>query len=203
MEPTVAGSSGHSCGACGNNIKLGEEIFFLHVHRLVSNEQGVFLSDELDDGGDYVYVPYFLCVNCWDEDCTALMDTVHGVHPDKTFPYLRQCDVCHSSILSGELIGLLESGALFLSEQQPLGFRCAVNFHSAGDPYYICTVCMNALNTEVREYWEEDVRNDGECPEGLEERCWRTGECQHVCKHERAWQWASENTTSVPTPSDG
>ncbi len=196
--------TGHSCGACGEALGFGQEIVCLRVHRIAENEQGCFLYDELDDeDGDFVYAPYFLCTNCWDEDGEALIDTQHGVVPDKAHPLLRQCDVCQSSILSGELIGLMESGSLVPDERQPETTTIAVTFqNSSNDVYYICTVCLNALNTEVREYWEEDVRNDGECAEGLEERCWRNGECEHVCKHERAWQWASENTTSPLTPSD-
>lgn len=195
-------SSGHTCGACGENIRLSQEILCLRVHRIYEND-GVFLYDILDEEGDFTYAPYFLCTSCWEEDQVGLMDTMHGVHPERAHPHLRQCDVCQSSILSGELIGLLETGGLYMDERQPEGTERSVMFLPQGDPYYFCTYCLNMLNTEVREYWDEDVRNDGECPEGLEERCWRTGECQHVCKHERAWQWASENTTYPTTRSSG
>jgi len=194
-------SSGHTCGACEEEIKLGQEIFCLRVHRIYENEEGVFLYDQLDCKGEYVYLPYFLCTDCWEEDQEDLANTIYGAVPDKAHPHLRQCDVCMSSVISGELVGLIEFGALHLDERQPDSGERSVLFLPRGEPYYLCTCCLNTLNVECREYWDEPVRNNGECELGVEERCWRTGECEHVCKHERAWQWASENITSPLTPS--
>lgn len=190
--------TGHHCGAgdCDGGIDFGDEIFLLRVHRIHQNEQGVFLYDEVDENGEYKYVPYFICEDCWLEDQQGLLDTIQGENPVAAKNHLCQCDACQSSILSGELVGLLEYGDLFQDPREPVGSEGpSVQFFPQGEAFYLCTRCLNVLNVEVREYWERDIRHGNECPNGLDERCWRSGECQHVCRHERAYQWASENTT--------
>ncbi len=198
-EEEEESETGHECGAgdCAGGIDFGDEIFLLRVHRLHQNEQGVFLYDEVDEHGDYMYVPYFVCEECWLGDQEGLMNTIQGESAVKSDRHLRQCDACMSSINSGELVGLLEYGCIVEDPREPVGGddQPVVNFAAQGEPMYLCTRCLYVLNVEVRAYWEKDIRHGNECPDGLDERCWRSGECQHVCKHERAWQWASENST--------
>ena len=192
-------SSGLTCDCCNDRINIGQEVCFVRVNRIMESNGSVLLYDQTDEAGDYSYPPLFLCNNCWDSECQSLMDTQNGVDVHKASPHLRQCDVCQSSILAGELIGLADSGELKPHIRQPVGVnQLALTFESYAAPFYICTACLNAFNVEVTEYWANDVNNGNECPDGLQERCWRTGDCQHVCKYEMAYQFVEEQQQKDP-----
>jgi len=178
-----------SCGACGEDFHACDEVLLLQVvrvHLIQGNGQyEVHFASVLDEQEEYVYYPYFLDVECWEEQFLELKEHTEEAEMVKANEPICHCKVCESDILEAELVGIINYVEWDVSDREPQS-KIEVEYTVSGAPDILCTQCLRTLNNSVLEYWDTtDISNCGECEEGTEERCWRSGECTHGCKKDR------------------
>jgi len=176
-----------ACGACGEDFHACDEVLLLQVVRvhLVQNggQYEVHFASVLDEQGEYLYYPYFLDIGCWEEQLQALKE--EEAEMVKASNAICHCKVCGSDILETELVGIINYVEWEVSDREPQG-KVEIEYTVGGAPDILCTQCLRTLNNSVLEYWDSfDISNCGECEEGTEERCWRSGECTQGCKKDR------------------
>jgi len=171
------------CPQCDKNIHLGEEVVVLRVIRPEGFDPatGVTFSDFLDEEeDDFLYTPFTFHRACWAEVFTDYEESIKDDKPVLAAGGVVECDGCTSDIMRGEVTGLVTPGTLVLSRRRPNG-EPALGLSAVTASLYICIACLVGINTSHLEMWE-GLSQDGECDNGLKERCWRTG-CQHKCKY--------------------
>ena len=176
------------CVQCGDVIHLTEEIFLLRIVLPFSTASGLMQYDVLNDRGDYKYEPAFFCFSCWEEENEDLQEKQEDVPPVRDSLGVISCDVCHSDVRQGELVGLVEFGELHWSTRSP-NFRHTHTFDSLSNDKHICIACIHHLDTSrLQPLWPGEIEPTpgvAVCTEGIFERCWRYGNCtclNRVCK---------------------
>lgn len=185
----------HACGACGEQLEPTQPLYLVELVRPFIQETlltppTVTLVPLLTEDGTYLYFPYFFHEKCWEETLDSLREMyednppqlIEGVRP------VAECLGCSSHILSGEVTLILYYGLFGLSDRAPSG-EWALEYVTKAPPQYICTVCVNDVNTQILPgLWGEDeyITNMGECPEGIATRCWRSGcnPVQRICQND-------------------
>jgi hypothetical protein len=152
------------CEYCQSNIRFSEEAVLITVKQSFINGSGVVTTIEVLTGeGEYEYAPTFLHGACWAEIFEQMSDYVdwipddaiedriarQDIHPSRI---VFRCDTCGDVIDSYEryahaMVGTFIVERLDEAEFEPDPMR---------DPMILCMHCMNVVDTNCLERWDED-----------------------------------------------
>lgn len=187
MEEAVEEGSGIYCVSCGDEIVLTDEIFLFHIVHVLPTAAGLQLLDVLEEDGGFRYVPVFWCFDCWEEAQEEVKDQQEDTPPIEADGSVAECDICGSDILVGEAFATAAFGELHCSERAPAREYMPRFVHMKGD-VHVCISCLHHME-ENRDtpIWKDGVApvpGHSACLDGLFERCWRNGPCDHsTCTH--------------------
>ncbi len=194
MARAAKTESGHQCSFCEQELYVGSSIVVLTIVGPPTTVQGVQTFEVLDDEGDYAYYPHHFHEDCWVElynNChSRTSDKKPVTHPGESV----ECDICQSSILGDEKFGKARLGELQISLRQPNG-KSSLSLKRT-DSSNICLACIANINSTDVTMWEDAPDQDGECEEGLQERCWRMG-CKKQCRYDLSCRNCGEKSISV------
>ena len=169
----------HCCASCEDQLFLTDEVVLLQV--VYANFTGTQIECyDIDDGvGGFIYEPYFLHIDCWEELIEGLGELTEDCPPLLDPMSIFDCSHCKSGIRSWESSCLVTPGELRRSPRSPTGVQ-NVHFDAClGEPKLLCISCIAQMTEEVVEMWD-DLSHHGECPEGTHRRCWRGNECHDL-----------------------
>lgn len=170
-------------GSCQEGIPFAEDMVMLMVCELKLTEQGLSYEPLSADDGDYLYEPVHFCLACWENTEEELRELVRDVPIVEDVYSILDCPICGSGIRQGEVVGLATHGNIIVPRHCPNGESGASTFCSLdNDPTPICIGCLNQLNTDITDLWDDRVTQSTECSEGTYQRCWRYDPNSLQCK---------------------
>lgn len=169
----------HLCGNCSELLLAHKPLYLLYVGRPHVQNGHISFIPEMTQEGEYEHWPYYFHQKCWEEVIESLNELNEDVPPALVEGTIAAtCRGCSSHIIPGELCGVVYFGQLTLSDRAPSGeYALEMAITSS---QYVCSVCMNDINLSILEgLWgtNEYIRQGNECPDGVQSRCWRYGEC--------------------------
>jgi len=182
-EGDISMMTSQECGECGEGIAFTEEIVLLQVVHANLHDGKVLLHPVLDDEGNFLYEPYFIQFPCWEDIQDVLLDDISDTPPVQDPLGPIKCQYCKSSIRPWERCGSVTFGELHISKRAPQQAH-GEQLVELGDPYIVCIGCLNLINNNITEFWDEGVHENAECDDCIHGRCWRMPACPCTCHHE-------------------
>jgi len=179
--------SDHICSDCGEELHLTDEVYLVQAVYIGYDANGHLNNFILNDAdGGYLYEPQFLHEMCWSALWEDFWSECGDLHVDQE-PQLQvaECDGCSSGIRIHEVSAMVNLGELRRSKRSPDGNDTLYFDPCHGAPMFICIECLTRFNEEAFEMWD-DLTIAGVCRQGIQERCWRYGNCAHGCQLIRA-----------------
>lgn len=166
----------YSCSICGEAIELADDIYMISVYSVCINPKSVHYEPVLAEDGDYAYEPCYLCEDCEKNMVEDLHGRVEDIPPMEDQYAVIECSTCSSGIRKDESAGIVTLGQLQISGRSPSEIDSSATFQCMeSNPRVICISCMNILNKDVAELWNDRITQNDECSEGTHLRCWRHG----------------------------
>lgn len=147
--------SEHSCAFCNEDINAVEEVRLLQVVYATADPNSFCIID--NDWGEYQHKPCFFCFTCWEDVEEALGEVIEDREPvfrDETRAVF-ECNGCTSGIHAWETVGLISFGELRRSHRIPNNESTLIFDECNSTPNVICLSCIQAINHEIIEMWEE------------------------------------------------
>lgn len=167
------------CASCGESIGFTDEVYLIQIEYAQQSPNGPELHIMQCNDGDYLFEPYFLHIECWEDILSELKDKVNDVPPSIHPEGVLECCMCGSSILLNEYLGTATIGEIHLSDRRP-NDQSSTKFKPNGHPDVYCLHCIALINEEELEMWE-GLNQNGECITCTNVRCWRNVTCHCMC----------------------
>ena len=191
MEAEVEGS-GIYCTSCGDELEFTDEVFMFHIVHVLPTQRKLHVVDVLEADGGFRYIPVFWCFDCWEEAQEEVKDQQEDTPPIEADGSVAECDICGSDILVGEAFATAAFGELHLSDRAP-SREYAAHFVSMKSDTHICIGCLHHMeenrDTPIWKTGVEPIPGHPACLDGLFERCWRTGSCEHATCTQRTGEY--------------
>jgi hypothetical protein len=158
-----------------------DDVFLLQIMQVDKGNPPTITIVQAEDD-DYLFEPYFLDLECWEDILKELKEKVKDEPPTVHPEAVLECCMCGSSVLDEEYIGAATPGEIMLSSRRP-DDRSTTVFQANGQPDIYCLHCFALIDSEELEMWE-GVSQNGECLTCLNVRCWRNETCSCSCHTE-------------------
>lgn len=146
--------TGRECDCCGEGLLYCDEVFVLEVMEAAKEGDQVFFDILHDDDGDYLYRPYMMHLECWEEVLEAIDEAVADQPPMEAEDAIMECSRCESTIGNFEPFVASTFGEINVSDRRPSGQNSAV-FTRMGHITPVCTLCIRHVVEDHLDEWEE------------------------------------------------
>lgn len=144
------------CDGCGDPLCYADEIFILEVSE-ATMENGQFFMDVLhDDEGNYLYRPYVMHLECWEEAVEMIEEIVADNPPMECDNGLLLCHCCQSTIAHFEPFVSSQFGEIHVSQRSPSGMATET-LERIGHMKPVCIACIVHVVDDHFDEWEELV----------------------------------------------
>jgi hypothetical protein len=162
--------TGRECDCCGEGLVYCDEVFVLEVVEAARENGRIFHDILRDEEGDYLYRPYMMHIECWEEVLECIDEAIADQPPMKAKEAILKCSRCESAIGNFEPFVASTFGEIGVSGRSPSGKPSAV-FQPMSDITPVCLLCIAHVAEDHLDEWEELLESlpEIEYPEGEQE----------------------------------
>ena len=144
----------HMCPCCQEYLVYTDEVYLVEVTEAAQDGGRIATQPMISDEGDYLYEPYIMHFQCWEEVLEQIREATQDQPPVECVDGILFCKCCGSTIGNFEPYVAAYIGEIRVSQRSPnLTKNDKIERYPDADP--ICLACIVHVFEEHFEDWED------------------------------------------------